>query len=90
MLKVHQMNGARYWWYNDLSREEYWIDVYDCGDMFEAWYMPVNYGIAELMFGIPKEQENGNNVDYDMFMEMVITNADDYINRSDFDRYEEE
>ena len=54
------------------------VEVIDFGDSFEAWIRLYDYGVAELMFGSPKKQENGHDVDYDGFVEMVEANFDEY------------
>ena len=55
-----------------------WVDVVDLGNEFEAWLTPIEYGVSRLMFGSPKEQSNGEHIDYDKFMELVNDNLEDY------------
>jgi len=79
----------RYCYTDRRSSRLWYVEVIDGDnmgytvDMFEAFIAPVmryhNDGRAMYMFGMPKVQENGNNIDHDKFMELVEANIDDYI-----------
>lgn len=42
---------------------------------YEAWIYHEEYGIKDLMFGVPTEQQT-----YEEFLEIVFNNIDEYIN----------
>ena len=73
---VVEANCKRYF---TFSGGGYWIDIIEYADSLEAWLTPHNYGESHLMFGCPKKQENGHDVDYDGFLEMVEKNLNEYI-----------
>ena len=33
---------------------DFWIDIIDCGDTWEAWLTRKDYGVSDLMFGCSK------------------------------------
>ena len=78
MIKM-QDKITRYLDYHDKMDSWVWIDIIECGDYFEAWLTPHDYGVSELMFGCSKKQSNGHDVDYDGFVEMVEANLEDYV-----------
>lgn len=80
MIKMDEIKVTTYTKGYDFKNKSWMflIEVVDLGDTFEAWIRLHNYGIAELMFGMPKKQSNGHDVDYDRFMDMVEANFDDY------------
>ncbi len=56
---------------------DFWVDVIDAGDNWEAWITHKAYGISSLMFGYPKKQPDCN-VDFDFFCEIVEVNLEEY------------
>ena len=50
------------------------VDVVTTSDTYEAWIYHKDYGIKELMFGMPKKQQS-----YEKFIEIVEWNVDDDI-----------
>lgn len=56
---------------NDL-----WVDVIETEDNFEAWTTLKDYGVSNLLFGMPKYQPVNEDVDYDSFVEIVAANLD--------------
>jgi hypothetical protein len=71
MVKTN-INVTRYIDYGDGYGR--WIDIIEFDDEFEAWITCIQDGISDLMFGAPKEQSNGEVMDYDGFVEMVEAN----------------
>lgn len=58
---------------------DWYIDVIETDDMFEAWIYLGSYGIKSLMWGSPKQQEYGTVTRKD-FLDMVKTNFISYAN----------
>lgn len=58
---------------------KFWIDIIETEDEFEAWITQKNYSISQFMFGTFKKQDNGHDVNFDDFVEMVEANLDDDI-----------
>ena len=58
---------------------DWYIDVIETDDMFEAWIYLGSYGIKSLMWGSPKQQEYGTVTRKD-FLDMVKTNVIYYAN----------
>ena len=56
----------------------YWVDVIDTGENYEAWLARKNMGIAQLMFGVPKVQSDGRTISYDKFCDMVKINLPEH------------
>lgn len=88
MLKIGNEKITRYHYWKKLTpsyAKLYYVDIIETNhggnsvDMFEAWLVPWDRGLSTLMFGCPKEQSNGDIIDYEKFMEMVEANVDDYI-----------
>ena len=50
---------------------EFWIDIIDSADSREAWISGKNYGISELMFGMPKKKENGREITFVEFCRLA-------------------
>lgn len=57
---------------------DFWVDIVDDGDVWEAWLTRKNYAISELMFGWPKTQPDGSTYDFDAFCELVEGNLEEY------------
>ena len=88
MNKVKGTQIERYYYYDNRKGVKYrfwYVDIADADNMgntvsmFEAYLRPMNSGVSVFMFGVPKKQENGQDVDYDGFLEMVENNILDYI-----------
>lgn len=58
---------------------DWYIDVIETDDMFEAWIYLGSYGIKSLMWGSPKQQEYGTVTRKD-FLDMVKANFISYAN----------
>ena len=58
---------------------DWYIDVIETDDMFEAWIYLGSYGIKSLMWCSPKQQEYGTITRKD-FLDMVKTNFISYAN----------
>lgn len=58
---------------------DWYIDVIETDDMFEAWIYLGSYGIKSLMWGSPKQQEYGTVTRKD-FLDMIKTNFISYAN----------
>lgn len=52
---------------------EWYIDIVESRDTYEAWLQHRRFGVSELMFGMPKEQQTR-----DEFMECVSAVLPDY------------
>lgn len=50
----------------------FWVDIVELEDWYEAWLQHKDYGISDMMFGLGKE----NDLDY--FLEIVEVNLDEY------------
>ncbi len=59
--------------------DNYWIDIVDLGQEFEAWITCKESSISRFMFGMPKEQSNGEKTNYKDFYRIVETNMPDYV-----------
>ena len=57
---------------------EFVIEILEYPDTFEAWVYHKDYGVKELMWGCPKVQPNGHDVDREGFLEMVEYNRAEY------------
>lgn len=53
---------------------DYWIDIVELPNEFESWITHKNYGVSDLMFGCPKQQQT-----LDSFIDLVRCNLADYI-----------
>lgn len=58
---------------------DWYIDIIETDDMFEAWIYLGSYGVKSLMWGSPKQQEYGTVTRKD-FLNMVKTNFIYYTN----------
>ena len=58
---------------------DWYIDIIETDDMFEAWIYLRSYGVKSLMWGSPKQQEYGT-VTRKHFLDMVKTNFIYYAN----------
>lgn len=58
---------------------DWYIDVIETDDMFEAWIYLGSYGVKSLMWGSPKQQEGGT-VIRKYFLDMVKANFISYAN----------
>lgn len=56
----------------------YWVDIIDTGENYEAWLSHKDMGIGELMFGVPKVQSDGRTISYDEFCDMVKINLPEH------------
>ena len=52
----------------------YIVDIFNVDDTYEAWLYNREYGIKDLMFGMPVEQQS-----FDEFLEIVEANVPEYI-----------
>lgn len=78
MLKPTKHKVERY------EYEDFYVEIADVGDYWEAWLCRKNYGIAEYMFGWLKQQHpydvpDGEYYTKEMFLELVEGNLPDYI-----------
>ena len=53
---------------------EYYIDIIETAENYEAWIVGKNIGLESLMFGMPKEQQTCKE-----FLEIVEANLEDEI-----------
>lgn len=58
---------------------DWYIDVVETDDMFEAWIYLGSYGVKSLMWGSPKQQER-ETVTRKYFLDMVKANFISYAN----------
>ena len=58
-------------------KNDFFVDISDLGDSFEAWIHKKDLGIAELMFSMPKKQSYGE-ITFEHFCELVDANFDEY------------
>ena len=54
--------------------DQYSIDITFDGETYEAWLYNNAYGVKDLMFGCPVEQQS-----FDYFLDMVENSAPEYI-----------
>lgn len=52
---------------------DFFVDIVELDDMYEAWLRHKNYGISDMMFGDPKEYG-----DLNWFLDLVEANLDEY------------
>lgn len=52
---------------------EFLVDIVTTSDTYEAWIYREEYGVKNLMFGVPKEQQT-----LDVFLEIVAANVEEY------------
>ena len=52
----------------------YMVEIFKVDDTYEAWLYNREYGIKDLMFGMPVEQQS-----FDEFLEIVEANVPEYI-----------
>jgi hypothetical protein len=55
------------------------IDITETEDMFEAYIYHVAYGVKNHIIGCPKKQPNGDDYDYDKFLDTIRWNIWDDI-----------
>ena len=55
------------------------IDITETEDMLEAYIYHVGYGIKQHIIGCPKKQSNGDDYDYDKFVDLIRWNIWDDI-----------
>lgn len=55
-----------------FEHENFWVDIVELEDCYEAWLQHKDYGISDMMFGLSKE----TGLDY--FLEIVEVNLDEY------------
>ena len=73
MKKLENITFTRY------EDEEFFIDIHEKPDMYEAWLTRKNYGVSSLMFGVPKVQPVDNSVmTPEEFLDMVERNLEEY------------
>ena len=60
------------------EQDGFWIDIVENTEDFEAWLTAKNYGISQLMFGVPKKQPTWGDIQHDIFLELVENNFDEY------------
>jgi len=62
-------------WNNTYCFDRHYIvDIFKVDDTYEAWLYNREYGIKDLMFGMPVEQQS-----FDEFLEIVEANVPEYI-----------
>lgn len=52
---------------------EYMVDIATTSDSYEAWIYRKEYGVKDLMFGMPQAQQT-----LDEFLDIVEANIEDY------------
>lgn len=57
---------------------DFYIDIVDQGDIFEAWLQHKDYGIAEMMFGICKCVDEYDKLSYEDFLDLVSDALEEY------------
>ena len=70
MRKVNNTTITRY------KDGNFWIDIIETPDMYEAMIQHKEYGDASLMFGAPKKQPILPDMTLDVFLDMVERNLD--------------
>ena len=58
---------------------DFFVEITVSHDDYEAWIRHKDYGVAQLMFGIPKYEDGNHTKSYGQFKEIVIKNLDEYI-----------
>ena len=89
MLKPTKHKVERY------EYEDFYVEIIDLGDMWEAWLRRKDYTISDMMFGWPKVQHpiykpEGEYFTVEMFIDMVEENLPEYIECYNRDYQEEE
>lgn len=68
---------------------DFWVDIVENVNDFEAWLTRKDCGVADLMFGAPKQQID-RVWDFDRFCELVEGNLEEYEANYNTDHCEEE